>query len=118
MFGAIWTEEEGICSGFQVGSWKLCKRKISFARVSSLRTVVLCIGSSQGYAPLIRVTIESMDGHLIEMPLYTESKPQIEQLRTLLAKVGRQCADAPTLAAVDYGPRMLLDGEDVFTDSG
>ena len=52
----VWAEVDAVCSGLGVGPWKLCARKIAFAEISFLETVVLCTGSSQGYGPLIQVT--------------------------------------------------------------
>ncbi|HSH70834.1 MAG TPA: hypothetical protein VK997_12995 [Deferrisomatales bacterium] len=107
----VWTDDRTLCLGLKVGSWRVVWRRIPHREIVAVRTLVLCCGSSEGYGPLIEVTVEDWSGRRIDRPVHTEVDVDVEWLRALLRETGAERADAFTRAAAAHGPRMLMDGD-------
>ena len=110
----IWMDENYIYNGLRVGAIDFCFCKIPLHEIVSIQYVVYCIGSSQGFGPFIEVTCEGKRRKKIQFKLCSDAKPDIDLLYRILCKSGRDCADPMTIAAVDHGPRMLIDGKNLI----
>ena len=84
----VWTDGPTLCCGLKVGSWKVVFRRIRHREIAAVRTTVLCSGSSEGYGPLLDVTVEDWSERRINRPVHTEVGIDVEWLRALLRETG------------------------------